>query len=215
MYTILVTDDNELITSVKERIMQRSKLVDSFHFLVPQTYKELNMTDFMVYMEYILPSSKELHSEILALSDELYKEKLEYKLPFDTTLTKEHGDIEVQLTFIKVELDSEGNNIQYVRKTSPTSIQITPISAWSDIIPDYALGAVENTLLQLDGKLKELEEISRIYDDSKADNIALDIDHHQLYLTAKGNAIGKKIALGELGDAVADAAEDGLITVIL
>ena len=34
MYTILVTESNELVTSVKERIMQRSKLVDSLHFLM-------------------------------------------------------------------------------------------------------------------------------------------------------------------------------------
>ena len=43
MYTILVNDDNTLTTSVRERIMQRSKLVDSLHFLVEPTYKEKNI----------------------------------------------------------------------------------------------------------------------------------------------------------------------------
>ena len=38
MYTILATDDNELRVTVKERIMQRSKMVDSFHFLVKPMY---------------------------------------------------------------------------------------------------------------------------------------------------------------------------------
>ena len=32
MYTILVKDTNELSTTVKERIMQRSKLIDNLHF---------------------------------------------------------------------------------------------------------------------------------------------------------------------------------------
>ena len=59
MYTILVNDDNTLTTSIRERIMQRSKLVDSLHFLVYPTYKGLDMTDFTVTMEYILPVSKE------------------------------------------------------------------------------------------------------------------------------------------------------------
>ena len=42
MYTILVTQENELITSVKERIMKRSKMVDKLHFLVlePNRKKE-------------------------------------------------------------------------------------------------------------------------------------------------------------------------------
>ena len=58
MYTILVNDDNTLTTSVRERIMQRSKLVDSLHFLVEPTYKELNIADFTVTLEYVLPISK-------------------------------------------------------------------------------------------------------------------------------------------------------------
>ena len=41
---------------------------------------------------------------------------MEYKLPFDTNLTKEAGEIEVKITFSKVDLDEDGNDIQYVRK---------------------------------------------------------------------------------------------------
>ena len=101
MYTILVGESNELVTSVKERIMQRSKLVDNLHFLVDPIYKGIDMTDFTVMMEYILPVSREYKSEVLVKSDELYKEKLEYKLPFDTCLTKEAGDIEVSLLLLR------------------------------------------------------------------------------------------------------------------
>ena len=73
MYTILLGDDNELVTSVEERIIQRSKLVDNLHFLVEPIYKEENMTDYICMMEYRLPVSKEYKSEILTVSDELYK----------------------------------------------------------------------------------------------------------------------------------------------
>lgn len=215
MYTILVTQNNELTTSVKERIMQRSKLMDSLHFLVDQMYKEIDMTDFTVMLEYILPVSRELHTEILVLQPELYKDKLEYILPFDTSLTKEAGDIEIQLTFTKVDLDENGNNIQYVRKTSPTTVTIVPISAWSDIIPDNALNALDMALLQVEGKIKELEALTDIYSTTKADNIKLDADTSELYLTANGTPIGTKIAIDDLGDALADNTEDGLITVVL
>ena len=68
MYTILVTDDNELKVTIKERIMQRSKMVDSFHFLVKPMYKEnIDMTGFTVTMEYVLPVSKKYVTETLVL----------------------------------------------------------------------------------------------------------------------------------------------------
>ena len=69
MYTILVSEDNELITTIKERIMQRSKLVDNLHFLVPQTYKDFDMNSFTAMLEYIAPVSRELHTEILDKSE--------------------------------------------------------------------------------------------------------------------------------------------------
>ena len=129
MYTILVNDNNELVTTVKERIMQRSKLVDELHFLSNPVYKNVDMSDFTVTMEYVLPVSREYKTETLVKSDELYKGQLEYVLPFDTCLTKEAGKIEAQLTFSKVELDAEGRSKQMVRKAGPTTITIVPITA--------------------------------------------------------------------------------------
>ena len=159
MYTILVNDNNELVTTVKERIMQRSKLVDDLHFLVAPTYKNIDMSDFAVTMEYVLPISREYKTENLVKSDELYKEKLEYKLPFDTCLTKEHGKVEVQLTFTKVALNAEGKSIQQVRKTSPAVITIVPISAWSDMIADSALTALDQRILQTQAMIEAASEL--------------------------------------------------------
>ena len=197
MYTILLDESNELVTSVRERIMQRSKLVDSFHFLVDPIYKGIDMSDFTVMMEYILPVSREYTTEILVKSDELYKEKLEYKLPFDTSLTKEAGEIKVQLTFIKVSLDADGNSKQQVRKTSPTSITIVPISAWSNIIADSALTALDQRLIQVDAMLNAANEFNQYLYETKADDIKYDEDKNGKYiqLTANGKPIGNKIML--------------------
>ena len=102
MYTILVTTNNEAIVSTPDqRIMQRSKLVDTLHILVAPTYNGISMSDCTVLMEYKLPVSQEARSEILSLSDELYKENLEYTLPLDTYLTKEAGNVEIQTYFSK------------------------------------------------------------------------------------------------------------------
>ena len=112
MYTFLIGEDNTLTATVVERIMERSKLVDSLHFLAEPTYKDVDMSDFVVMLEYVLPISKKYKTEILELSDERYKYMLEYKLPFDTALTSEPGDIEIQLTFAKVELSADGEGPQ-------------------------------------------------------------------------------------------------------
>lgn len=191
MYTILVTDSNELITSQRERIMQRSKLVDNLHFLVNPIYKDIDMSVFTVLMEYVLPVSKEYHSEILTLSETLYKNKLEYKLPFDTSLTKEAGNIEVQISFVKVDLDADGKQIQHVRKTSPTTITIVPISAWSDVIADSSLNSIDQRIIQTQAMINALEDMNQqLIDtyDTKADNLS----YEDGKLTLLGN--GKELA---------------------
>lgn len=215
MYTILVNNDNSLITSIKERIMQRSKLVDSLHFLVEPIYKELDMSDFTVMLEYILPISKEYKTEILVKSENLYKEMLEYKLPFNTELTKEAGDIEVKLTFSKVDLDTDGNDIQYVRKTSATTIPIIAIETWCDIIPDKALDAIDQRIIKTDAQIKALLEANEITRLEKADNLVLDSENQELYLTAEGNQIGNKVKLSDLGDEIIQSSGEGLITMMI
>ena len=158
MYTILVTQDDDLITSIKERVMQRSKLVNTLHFLVDPLYRGLDASKFTVRMEYFTPNSKEFHSELLKLSKELYKDKLEYKLSIDTELTKEAGNIEIQLAFTMLEMDIEGNVTQRVRRTTPTIMTVTPLSSWSNFSVDNSLNALDSAFLQLEGYMKRIEE---------------------------------------------------------
>ena len=206
MYTILVNESNELVTTVKERIMQRSKLVDNLHFLTEPTYKGLDMSEFTVMMEYLLPVSREYKTEILVKSDTLYKSQLEYKLPFDTCLTREAGKVEIQLTFIKVGLDAEGNSTQHVRKTSPATITIVPIAAWSDIVADSALTALDQRLIQVDAMLNAANEFNQYLYETKADNMVYDESTSELQLTSNGQLIGNSVKI-----TASDAAlEDGI-----
>ena len=206
MYTLLVNDNNEIITTVKERIMQRSKLVDNLHILVNPSYKGLDMSDCTVMMEYITPVSREYKTEILVKADELYKERLEYKLPFDTCLTKEAGKIELQLTFIKLEMDADGNTTQRVRKVGPATITIVPVSAWSNIIPDSALSALDQRLVMAEAMINAVSDMSMQMYETKADNIAYNENTNELQLLAGGNAIGDKVTIktgvAELEDGV-------------
>lgn len=193
MYTFLINEDNTLTCSIQDAIMERSKMVDKLHFLADPTYKGVDMTDYTVNLEYVLPISKRYKTEILTKSDELYKNKLEYILPFDTDLTSEPGDIQMQLTFLAVTMDSDGTTVQHVRKVGPGVIHIVPIQNWSDLIPDAALSSVDQRLLAAEAMLKALSDRNAAIFDSKADNLSY-IDQ-KLQLTANGKPIGNAVKI--------------------
>ena len=165
MYVILVNSDDSLYGSKKERLMQRQKLVNKLVFIADPIYNGIDMTDATVMLEYLLPVSREYKTEILTLSDERYDNHfLQYELPLDTKLSSEAGKIELQLTFVKTELDECGNDIQRVRKTSTTTINVIPIDAWSDIIPDSALSSIDERLIKLDAQTRALTDLVNAID---------------------------------------------------
>lgn len=195
MYTFLIGDDNTITTTCRENIMRYSKLVDKMQFLVPQFYKEYDMSKFTVVLEYILPISRRYCTEILELSEDMYADHLVYRLPFDTNLTNECGDIELQLTFACAELDADGNSIQLVRKTSTNKITILPIATWSDIIPDSALSALDQRIIKLDADAKALEAYVEALESAKADNLAYDKETGVLQLMSGKNEVGDHVII--------------------
>lgn len=196
MYVILVNDDDTLYGSKKERIMARSKCVDNLIFVADPIYRNTyDMTNATVVLEYLRPVSRKYETEILKLCDERYNGFLQYKLPFDTNLTAEHGSLELQLTFVYTDLDANGNSIQRVRKTSATTIEIIPISAWSDIIPDSCLSSLDQRLIKLDSQIRAIDEMNQIVADSKADNIKYDESENTLQLLSGEKEIGNKVTL--------------------
>lgn len=200
-YVILVNEDNSLYGSKKERIMQRSKLVDKLVFIADPIYKGIDMTDATVMLEYVLPVSREYKTVLLTLSDERYNNCfLQYKLPFDVDLTSQAGSLEVQLTFVYVEMNENGVGIQRVRKTSATTIEIIPITAWSDIIPDSALSAIDERLIKLDAQMRAMNDYMDVLDNNKVDNLVYNDKEETLQLSAKGVGIGNKVSVRDMLD---------------
>lgn len=202
MYTILVNDENELYGSHKERIMHRSNCVDTLVFIVSPIYKNTHdMTNASVMMEYVLPVSKRYKTEFLTLSEERYNDCfLQYKLPFNTELTSEAGKIELQLTFAYVEMDASGNIVQRVRKTSSTVIDIIPVAAWSDFIPDEALSSLDQRILKQDAQIKALADLANAFDNNQVDNLVYNPDSETLQLSARGVGIGDKVSVRDMLD---------------
>lgn len=209
-YTFVINDDNSIIATRKETIMQRSKLVDEIHFLVNPQYKLNDMSIFSVVLEYILPVSKKYRTIELVKDAEGYKEYLKYVVPLDTDLSSESGDIKMQLSFVFAGLDSDGLPIQKVRKTKVGKLHITPIAAWSDIIPDDALSSLDQRIIKLDAQIKQLNDVGDVLYATKADNIKYDENDNSLQLMAGRNEIGDKVTLKD-----GSACEDGVPVVDL
>lgn len=205
-YTIIVGDDNSLYGSNKEKIIQKEKLFNKIWFLVAPYYKGYDMSQCTVTMRYLLPISKKFKTETLVLSDERYQEYLKYILPVDTNLSREWGDIELNLTFTMLDVDDNGNVVQRVRKTDNHILHITKIPDWDAVIPDEALSALDQRIIKLDAQMKALDERNKVIADTKADNIKYNTDTNELQLTSNGNVIGDKVTIS-IGDA---SLEDGI-----
>lgn len=192
MYTILLTDNHELITTQRERIMHRSKLVNKMHFLVPPNYDDLNMDECTVCMEYKRPDG-ELVSDLLTASDTLYKEHLEYIVPFDTELTRFPGEVEVKLTFTYVDMDPDGNIVQRVRKTDCAIINIIPTSNWDVSIADPYLTSLDKMMVQTNILLNKALDINMSLSDAMPEDLI--IKDGRAYLSRNGDAIENTVGI--------------------
>lgn len=197
-YTFLLEEDNSLVASRREVIMQKSKLVDDIHFLVNPKYKENDMSIFNVMLEYILPVSKEYHTVELIQDSEGYQEYIKYVVPFDTNLSSESGDVQLQLTFTFVGLDADGNVIQKVRKTKVGTLHVTPIANWSNFIPDSALSALDQRILKTQAQINELGYYAQVAIENQVDNLHYDDINETIQLMAGQNAVGNAVSVRDM-----------------
>ena len=203
MYVILVNNDNTLTASVKQRIMQRSNVVDTLCFLVPPTYNGIDMSNATVVMKYKLPISNEFKTKILKKDEEGYKEFLKYCLPNDNIgveLTAQPGKVEMFLTFVYVDMDEEGNIWQRVRHTSTATMTIIPIPNWSDVIPDAALDVIDQRLIKADAQIKALNDLGDTLGNNMVNYIAYNVEEETLYLLANDRIIGDKVLVRDMLD---------------
>ena len=199
-YVIIVGDDNSLYGSQKTKIMQKEKLFNKLWFLVAPHYNGYDMSQCTLTMRYLLPISKEFKTETLILSGEKYEEYLKYVLPVDTNLTKEWGDIELNLTFTMLDADENGDIVQRVRKTDNHILHITQLPNWDSIIPDSCLEALDQRILKQDAQIKALRKLANALDDNKVDNLVYDDVNETLQLSAKGVSVGNKVSVRDMLD---------------
>ena len=110
MYTLKITDENTVVTTVKESIVERSNYVDKIQIVTSKMYREqIDMSDTTVYMKYKLPVSDKIKMTQLIINNLEYEQNyIQYLIPVDAALTAEAGDIEVSFTFLKLVANEDG-----------------------------------------------------------------------------------------------------------
>lgn len=209
MYTIIVGDDNSLYGSHKRKIMQKEKLFNDLCFLVAPHYNGYEMYKCAVTMRYLLPISKKFVTEKLVLSDDRYEDYLKYVLPIDTNLTKEYGNVELNLTFTMLDVDDNGNIVQRVRKTTNHILKVTQLPDWDNFVPDEALSAIDQRIIMTQAQIMRLEEMNQVIINEKADDIKYNKETNELQLLANGNEIGNKVVI-KTEESTLDDLENGV-----
>lgn len=199
-YIILVENDGSLYGSQKTKIMQREKLFNKLWFLAPAHYNGYDMSQCTVTMRYILPISKKFVTETLVLSDEKYKDYLKYILPIDTNFTKEHGDIQLNLTFTMLDVDKNGKPIQRVRKTDNYLLNVTPLPDWDSVVPDSALSAIDQRIIAQSAQIKALTDLAEVLNERQVDNLVYNPKEDVLHLSANGVRVGNKVSVKDMID---------------
>lgn len=213
MYTIVLKKDKSLVATVRTTLYQRESLVDKLQFLLPQTYEDIDIVngDYIVVMKY-LDQSNVAQSEILEKDDDLYKDYIRYVLPVTSKMTRFAGDIQIWLSVIGINTDDSVES--EVLHTDSITVHINPLEDIYGFAPDESLQALDKRILELQATAKANNMILDSLDKNKADDIKLDLDEKSLYLTNNGVKTGTSITLNDLGDAIAENTEDGLISVI-
>lgn len=222
MYTLKITDENTVVTTVKESIVERSNYVDKIQIVTSKLYREqIDMTDTTVYMKYKLPISNKIKMTQLIPNDLAYKQNyIQYLIPVDAGLTAEAGDIEVSFTFLKLIANEDKSYTSYIRKTTSGVIHITPLVQFDKYEPSEMFTEIDQRLLVMEGMIKDLDAQNKAAYEGMVKDIRLDTDGRKITLTDRnGDDTGDGIVVKNLSAMVAedmtgkdpDGTQDGVV----
>ena len=197
MYTLLVNDDNKVITTNKETIMQRTNCADKIQILIHKQYRDVDMSNAVVYMEYKLPISNKL--KLLPLTKGTYKDDayMQFIVPGDLQLTSEAGDIAVVFKIYSIQFIDE-KAIWVNRNSQEGYITITPLVPWSDIEIDEMFSGIDQRLIALEMLSQNLEAQSQILYENMATDIVL--NNEKIHIATMNGVAGEGIALDDISE---------------
>lgn len=221
MYTLKITDENTVVTTVKEKLVERSNYVDNIQIVVAKLYRgQIDMSDATVYMKYTLPVSNKIKMVTLTPNDLAYEDDyIQYLIPAEAYLTAEAGDIEVSFTFLKLVSNEDDSTTSYVRKTQSGVIHISPLAAFDKYEPSEYLDEIDQRLLVMEGLQKDMMAMSEAVYNGMVHDVHINDDRKVILTDRDGNDTGTGIEVKDLSALVAedmtgkdpDGTQDGVV----
>lgn len=220
MYTLRITDDNNVITTVKESLMEKSNCVNSIQIIINKLYKEqIDMTDTTAYMKYVLPVTKKIKMTQLIADTTTDESHILYTIPVTANISAEPGDIEVSFTFLKLVHDKESDTTtSYVRKTESGLIHITKLAQFDSYEPSEMLTELDQRILALMATAEDIKKLGQATYDNMPIDMKLDSEAKKLTLVNANGNTGDGIGIADLSDSIAkeltgtdpDGTQDGI-----
>lgn len=220
MYTLRITDDNNVITTVKESLMEKSNCVNSIQIIINKLYKEqIDMTDTTAYMKYVLPVTKKIKMTQLIADTTTDESHILYTIPVTANISAEPGDIEVSFTFLKLVHDEESDTTtSYVRKTESGLIHITKLAQFDSYEPSEMLTELDQRILILMATAEDIKKLGQATYDNMPIDMKLDSEAKKLTLVNANGNTGDGVGIADLSDSIAkeltgtdpDGTQDGV-----
>lgn len=220
MYTLRITDDNNVITTVKESLMEKSNCVNSIQIIINKLYKEqIDMTDTTAYMKYVLPVTKKIKMTQLMADTTTDESHILYTIPVTANISAEPGDIEVSFTFLKLVHDEESDTTtSYVRKTESGLIHITKLAQFDSYEPSEMLTELDQRILALMATAEDIKKLGQATYDNMPIDMKLDSEAKKLTLVNANGNTGDGVGIADLSDSIAkeltgtdpDGTQDGV-----
>lgn len=220
MYTLRITDNNNVITTVKESLMEKSNCVNSIQIIINKLYKEqIDMTDTTAYMKYVLPVTKKIKMTQLIADTTTDESHILYTIPVTANISAEPGDIEVSFTFLKLVHDEESDTTtSYVRKTESGLIHITKLAQFDSYEPSEMLTELDQRILALMATAEDIKKLGQATYDNMPIDMKLDSEAKKLTLVNANGNTGEGIGIADLSDSIAkeltgtdpDGTQDGV-----
>lgn len=220
MYTLRITDDNNVIITVKESLMEKSNCVNSIQIIINKLYKEqIDMTDTTAYMKYVLPVTKKIKMTQLIADTTTDESHILYTIPVTANISAEPGDIEVSFTFLKLVHDEESDTTtSYVRKTESGLIHITKLAQFDSYEPSEMLTELDQRILALMATAEDIKKLGQATYDNMPIDMKLDSEAKKLTLVNANGNTGDGVGIADLSDSIAkeltgtdpDGTQDGV-----
>lgn len=202
MYTIVMDKYKNLNTTVRTVIFMKENMADKIQFLIPPTYQDNEIKDYIVTLKYVDPNGN-FHSEVLTPDEELYKDYIRYVLPVGTKLTQVSGNLTVRLTLVKY-LQGDDTMVIDRMETNSTVIRIERPVGFTDNVDFEDIEAFKAQMNQMSRDITTLQ-------DEMPNDVAID-DNDKLHITHDGEPIGEGVEILVPSDMdLDDDAHDGIV----